>query len=183
VTAHGWAAPRPETRTGFAELYEAAGGDVVPRELSTGPGCGFDLPDGGPGGGGRAVVLLTSADDTGGRVLHPLNLPGYEQELTVAEHGTPLLGGATLALPGRRRLMLPVGVTAGGLEIVPATAGPVGVRDGSVTFRAPAAGAHVAVRGDVACADPMTEMGRRDGLTVVEARVAGEFTVTRSPAR
>jgi beta-galactosidase len=214
VTAHGWAAPRPETRTGFAELYEAAGGDVVLRELSTGRGCGFDIPV----GAGRAVVLstdyecdlglwhaafarlgarpalthtaaipgvvlLTSADDTGGRVLHALNLSGYEQELTVAEHGTPLLGGATLRLPGRRGLMLPVGLTAGGLEILHSTAEPVEARDGAVTFRALAAGAHVAVRGDVACADPMTEMGRRDGLTVVEARAAGEFTVTRVPAR
>jgi beta-galactosidase len=212
VTAHGWAAPRPETRTGFAELYEPAAGDVVLRELTTGHGCGFDVPV----GSGRAVVfaadyecdldlwraafaelgarpalthtapvpgavLLTSADEDGGRVLHALNLSGYEQELTVAEYGRPLLGGATLRLPGRRGLMLPLDLSAGGLEIAYATAEPVGTGDGAVTFRALTEGALVAVHGEATCGDAMTEVRREDGLTVVTARAAGEFTVTGSP--
>ena len=214
VTAHGWAAPRPETRTGFAELYEPAAGDVVLRELSTGHGCGFDIPV----GAGRAVVLstdyecdlglwraafaalgaapalthtaavpgvvlLTSAGrdgHAGGRILHALNLSGYPQELTVAEHGRPLLGGETLRLPGRRGVMLPLELSTGGLEVAYATAEPVGTGDGAVTFRALTPGALVAVRGHVTCGDAMTEVRRGDGLTVVEARVAGEFTVSRS---
>ena len=211
VTAHGWAAPRPETRTGFAELYKPAAGDVVLRELSSGHGCGFDIAV----GDGRAVVLstdyecdlglwraafavlgaapalthtaavpgvvlLTSADgDAGGRILHALNLSGYPQELTIAEHGRPLLGGETLRLPGRRGLMLPLDLSVGGLEVAYATAEPVGTEDGAVTFRALTPGALVAVRGEVTCEDPATEVRRADGLTVVEARAAGEFTVSR----
>jgi hypothetical protein len=38
----------------------------------------------------------------------------------------------------------------------------------------------VAVRGEVTCDDPAAEVRRTDGLTVVEARAAGEFTVSRS---
>jgi beta-galactosidase len=214
VTAHGWAAPRPETRTGFAELYEPAAGGTVLRELSTGHGCGFDVPV----GAGHAVVLstdyecdldlwrvafaalgatpglthtaavpgavlLTSTDDAGGRVLHALNLSGYDQELTVAERGRPLLGGAAVRLPGRRALMLPLEVAVGGLTVAYGTAEPVAAGDGTVRFRALTADAFAAVRDDVTCGDPMTEVRRSDGLTVVSAHAPGEFTVSRSPAR
>jgi beta-galactosidase len=180
----------------------------VLRELSTGHGCGFDIPL----GAGRAVVLstdyecdldlwraafaaldarpglshtaaipgvvlLTSGDGTGGRILHALNLSGYPQELTIAEGGRPLLGGATLRLPGRRGLMLPLSVSLGGLLVEYATAEPVAVSSGSVTFRALEPDAFAAFRGEVTCEDPMTSVHQQDGLTVVRARGAGEFTV------
>jgi beta-galactosidase len=209
VTAVGWAAPRPETRVAFAELYERAAGDVVLRERSSGDGCGFDVPV----GSGRAVVLgtdyecdldlwrtafgvlgaspalahtaavpgvvlLTSAGPAG-RVLHALNLSGYPQELTVALGGASLFGGAALRLPGRRGLMLPLSLTVDGLDVEYATAEPVG---GGV-FRALTPGALVAFRGDVTCGDALVELRRADGLTVVTARAAGEFTVSRSPDR
>ncbi|MGH3878884.1 MAG: hypothetical protein ACRDSK_17780 [Actinophytocola sp.] len=218
VTAHGWAAPRPETRTGFAELYEPATGEVVLRELSTGHGCGFDIPVGGHEGTGRAVVfstdyecdldlwraafaalgtkpglthtaaipgvvLLTSTDGAGGRILHALNLSGYDQELTIVERGWPLLGGATLRLPGRRALMLPLDLSLGGLAVAHATAEPVAVAAGAVTFRALTQGAFVAVRGPVTCTDPRVTVHEREGLTVVAAGGPGEFTVSRSPGR
>ncbi len=213
VTAHGWAAPRPETRTGFAELYEPTVGDTVLRELSTGHGCGFDVPL----GAGRAVVLgadyecdldlwraafgalgaapavehtaavpgvvLLTGAAGGGRILHALNLSGYDQELTVTECGRPLLGGQPLRLPGRRALMLPLDLPLGGLRVAWATAEPVGTGDGSVTFRSPAAESLVAVHGDVTCADPAVQGHREDGLTVLRARGAGEFTVSRSRDR
>ncbi|MDI3421109.1 beta-galactosidase [Streptomyces luteolus] len=53
VTAHGWAAPRAEVRAGKAQLASASRGDVVLREVTTGEGCGFDVPV----GKGRAVVI------------------------------------------------------------------------------------------------------------------------------
>ncbi|HWM07523.1 MAG TPA: hypothetical protein VNP92_34775, partial [Actinophytocola sp.] len=211
VTALGWAAPRPETRVAFAELFEPAAGDTVLRELSTGGGCGFDVRV----GDGRAVVLstdyecdldlwrqafaaldtepglrhtadipgvvlLTGVDDRGGRLLHALNLSGYDQTLRIAERGRQLLDGQTLRLPGRRALMLPLDLAVGDLRIAHATAEPVAVADGSVTFRSPAAESLVAVHGDVTCTDPAVRTSRRDGLTVVSARGAGEFTVSRS---
>jgi beta-galactosidase len=201
ITAHGWAAPRPETRTSFAELY-ASDGDVVLREVSTGQGCGFEVPV----GSGRAVVLatdyecdlslwraavgfapglshtaaipgvvlLTTVADSGGRLLHALNVSGYDQSLTITEHGQPLLGGATLRLPGRRALMLPLDLRLGGLQIAYATAEAVAVSSESVTFRAPAGEAVVAVAGPATCAE--AEVSRVDGLTVLRVR-APEFTV------
>jgi beta-galactosidase len=201
VTAHGWAAPRPETRTSFAELYSAAG-DVVLREVSTGHGCGFDIPV----GAGRAVVLatdyecdlslwraavgvspgvahtaavpgmvlLTSVADDGGRLLHALNLSGYDQELTITEHGRALLGGTPLRLPGRRALMLPLDLRLGDLRIAYATAEAVSVTAGAVTFHAPAGEAVVAVAGPATC--EVADVSQRDGLTVLRVR-AEEFTV------
>jgi beta-galactosidase len=209
VTAVGWAAPRPETRVAFAELYERTAGDIVLRELSSGDGCGFDVPV----GSGRAVVLstdyecdldlwrtafgalgaspalahtaavpgvvlLTSAGPAG-RILHALNVSGYPQELTVAERGSALFGGATLRLPGRRGLMLPLSLAVDGLDVEYATAEPVGAG----AFRALTPGALVAFRGDVTCGDSLVELRRGDGLTVVTARAPGEFTVSRSPGR
>ncbi len=201
ITAHGWAAPRPETRTSFAELY-ASDGDVVLREVSTGQGCGFDVPV----GSGRAVilatdyecdlslwraavgfapglshtaaipgvVLLTTVADSGGRLLHALNVSGYDQELTITEHGTPLLGGSTVRLPGRRALMLPLDLRLGGLQVAYATAEAVAVSPGSVTFRAPSGEAVVAVAGPATC--PEAEISTHDGLTILRVRAA-EFTV------
>ncbi|AQU66416.1 beta-galactosidase [Streptomyces niveus] len=55
VTAHGWAAPLPEVRLSRTQLCEPSRGATVLRELSTGKGCGFDIPL----GKGRAVVITT----------------------------------------------------------------------------------------------------------------------------
>ena len=208
VIAHGWAVPRPETRTGWAQLFDPAAGDTVLRELSTGAGCGFDIPM----GAGRAVVLatdyecdlglwraafaalgaepalrhsaevpgivlLTTVDDGGGRILHALNVSGYDQKFTVTEHGRPLFGGEPLRLPGRRALMLPLGVEVGGLRIVHATAEVVSSIAGSVTFRAPSGEAVVAVAGEIVCSG--AETVSRNGTTVLRIRGAGEFTVHR----
>lgn len=208
VTAHGWAVPRPETRVDWAQLFEPAAGDTVLRELSTGSGCGFDVPV----GAGRAVVLatdyecdldlwrcafaalgatpalrhtaavpgvvlLSTVEDNGGRILHAVNLSGHPQRFTVTEHGRRLFGGEPVRLPGRRGLMLPLGVEAGGLRVVHATAEVVSAVPGSVTFRAPAAEAVVAVEGDAVC--PGAETTTAGGTTVLRMRGAEEFTVHR----
>ncbi|MFB8443731.1 beta-galactosidase [Streptomyces niveus] len=55
VTAHDWAAPLPEVRLSRTQLCEPSRGRTVLRELSTGKGCGFDIPL----GRGRAVVITT----------------------------------------------------------------------------------------------------------------------------
>ena len=56
VTAHGWAAPRAEIRVPKAQLCTPSRGTTVLREVSTGKGCGFDIPV----GKGRAVVLTAA---------------------------------------------------------------------------------------------------------------------------
>lgn len=56
VTPAGWAAPRPEVRAEFAQLFEPSRGEVIMRVADTGEACGFDLPV----GRGRAIVLSAS---------------------------------------------------------------------------------------------------------------------------
>lgn len=209
VTAHGWAAPRAEKRVGRLQLFDAPGAATVLRELTTGHGCGFDIPV----GAGRAVVLaadyecdlglwraafaalgatpalrhtarvpglilLSGAAADGGRLLHALNVSGYGQEFTVTENGSRLFGGEALWLPGRGALTLPLGLELGGLRIEYATAEPVAVGAGSVTFRASAGDAVVAVAGAASCADPAaTTEAREAGLTVIRVTGRAEFTV------
>ncbi|WP_070013718.1 beta-galactosidase [Streptomyces abyssalis] len=55
ATSHGWAAPRAEIRVPKAQLCTPGRGSTVLREVSTGKGCGFDVPV----GRGRAVVITT----------------------------------------------------------------------------------------------------------------------------
>lgn len=211
VTAQGWAAPRPETRVTWAELYEETGNPVL-NERSTGKACGFDLPV----GVGRAVVLatdyecdldlwrtafaalgteptiqhtapvpgvvlLSTVDDNGGRLLHALNMSGYDQKCTVTEAGTPLFGGAPLWLPGSRALMLPMNLTVGGLHIEYATAEVVSSAADSTTFRAPAGEAVVAATGHITC--PGAETITHNGATVLRIRGKVEFTVHRPATR
>jgi beta-galactosidase len=61
LTAEGWAAPRPEVRTEFAQVFESARGAVIIRVAGTEEACGFDIPV----GKGRAIVISASytADD------------------------------------------------------------------------------------------------------------------------
>jgi beta-galactosidase len=124
------------------------------------------------------VVLLTTVDEQGARILHALNVSGYDQRFTVTEAGLPLFGGEPLHLPGRRALMLPLGVTAGGLRIAFASAELVSATEGAVTFRAPSGEAVVAVDGAVTC--PGAETIGRNGVTVLRVHGNVEFTVRRS---
>lgn len=56
LVAEGWAAPRPEVRTHYAQGFQPSRGDVLLRVYDTGEACGFDIPL----GAGRAIVLSTA---------------------------------------------------------------------------------------------------------------------------
>ncbi|HEY0736550.1 MAG TPA: beta-galactosidase [Herpetosiphonaceae bacterium] len=56
LVAEGWAAPRPEVRTHYAQGFVASRGDVLLRVYDTGEACGFDIPL----GSGRAILLTTA---------------------------------------------------------------------------------------------------------------------------
>lgn len=53
LCAEGWAAPRPEVRTHYAQGFTAARGDVLLRVVDSGEACGFDIAV----GRGRAIVV------------------------------------------------------------------------------------------------------------------------------
>ncbi|MDQ6747312.1 MAG: glycosyl hydrolase, partial [Candidatus Dormibacteraeota bacterium] len=56
LTAAGWAAPRPETPTPFAQGFAPARGEILLRVTGTGEACGFDITM----GRGRAIVISAS---------------------------------------------------------------------------------------------------------------------------
>jgi beta-galactosidase len=56
VYADGWAAPRPEVRTHFAQAFPKAAGKAPPRVYGTDEVCGFDVP----GRKGRAIVVAAA---------------------------------------------------------------------------------------------------------------------------
>ena len=56
LCAEGWAAPRPEVRTHYAQTWEAARGEVLLTVYGTGEACGFDIPV----GAGRAIVIAAA---------------------------------------------------------------------------------------------------------------------------
>jgi beta-galactosidase len=56
LCAEGWAAPRPEVRSYFAQVFEPGGADVLLRVYGTGEVCGFEAK----AGQGRAIVIAAA---------------------------------------------------------------------------------------------------------------------------
>jgi beta-galactosidase len=56
LEAQNWAAPRPEVRTHFAQVFTPTRGEVLLSVYGTGEACGFDIDV----GQGRAIVLATA---------------------------------------------------------------------------------------------------------------------------
>jgi beta-galactosidase len=165
LTASGWAAPRPEVRTHFAQLLEPAMGEVLLRVYDSGAACGFDLPV----GSGRAVVvttayicdvplfrealerlgaraalrhdhpdygiLLTSSAAQSERFLHLLNLDGFDKTIHLSEHERPLLDGRAITVRRRTGLLLPLNMSFGDMRITYATAEILKVAANALTFR------------------------------------------------
>jgi beta-galactosidase len=134
--------------------------------------------------GGPAVLLLTTADDDGGRLLHAFNVSaGVDRSFTVSEKGRALFGGESLHLAGRSAAMLPLGVRAGGMRIAYATAEISGTGEDAVTFRATGGGdgrgatSVVAVDGRATCEG--ARVTREGGRTVLRTG-RREFTVRRA---
>ncbi|WP_129668020.1 beta-galactosidase [Phytoactinopolyspora endophytica] len=125
------------------------------------------------------VFILSMADDDGGRLLHAFNTSAYETTFTAEEDGKPLFGGESLHLPARSALMLPVGLTLGGVNIAYATAEPVGIGDGEVTFRSAGSEAVVVVDGDATTDDDAAELSRRSRDTHIRT-ASRTFTVRRA---
>jgi beta-galactosidase len=165
VAAEGWAAPRAEVRTHFAQGFTAARGEVILRVAGTGEACGFDIPT----GAGRAIVIstaypcdiglfraamerlgvraalrhdspesgifLTSSAANGERFIHLLNLDHYDKTLHLSEHDRPLLEGREFRLRAREGLMLPLDVRLGPARIHYSTAEILQVAGDALTFR------------------------------------------------
>jgi beta-galactosidase len=118
-------------------------------------------------------VFVSSArsEETGGRVVHLLNLDGYDKVVTVKERGAALFGGNPVTLRQRDGVMLPIGVTAGGCEIAWATVEIADVEDDLVRLRLTGDADVIGVRHGVEIVEGEGSVeDTADGLTLVRAR-------------
>ncbi len=81
------------------------------------------------------LLLSSTVDDDGGRLIHAINLTGDTTSTRMAMGGETLFGGEPVELPDRRGAMLPVGLILGGVRIAWATAEIAGSTRDSVVFR------------------------------------------------
>lgn len=140
VTAHDWAAPWPQTRVGCLEHLDPGAGTVlltdhdgVPCGVEVSAGSGrvvlfaaelpsnlhlfgrafarlgatarLSLTSSVPG-----VFGLTSADESGQRLVHLLNITGHRPQVRVGWSGAE---PRALTLPARTGVMLPLGLVTG----------------------------------------------------------------------
>ncbi|GCE22119.1 beta-galactosidase [Dictyobacter kobayashii] len=68
------------------------------------------------------LFMTTSATESGERLLHILNLDGFEKEFHISEHGQPLFEGRSLHMRGREGVMLPLNLSLGDMRIAYSTA-------------------------------------------------------------
>lgn len=81
------------------------------------------------------VVTSVRSEETGGRVIHLLNLDGYDKTVTVCDGEVPLFGGHPVTLRQRDGVMLPLDVEVGGCGVAWSTAEIADANGGAVTFR------------------------------------------------
>ena len=116
-------------------------------------------------------VSSVRSGETGGRVLHLLNLDGYDKRLVVRDRGEELFDGHPVTLRQRDGVMLPIDVMAGGCDVAWSTTEIADATDGTVTFRLTGDEDRVALRHgvEVVAGTASVETGK-DGLTLVHAR-------------
>lgn len=166
LRADGWAAPRAEIRTHFAQIWDTPRAEPLLRVADTGEVCGFETAV----GKGRAVVLTTAyacdldlfrrglerlgtvpalrhdggqaglfmtstANADGERLVHLLNLDGYDKELRLTLAGKKLCRGRRIHVRARDGLMLPMNLRFGDITVVHATAELVRIRRRRFEFR------------------------------------------------
>ncbi|EFH83592.1 beta-galactosidase [Ktedonobacter racemifer] len=83
----------------------------------------------------NGIFMTTSATATGERLLHILNLDGFDKEIYITEYGQPLFEGRSLLLRRREGLMLPLNLSIGDTRIVYSTAEIAGRTEGTIEFR------------------------------------------------
>jgi beta-galactosidase len=83
----------------------------------------------------NGIFMTTSAAPTGERLLHILNLDGFDKEIHVTEDGQPLFDGRALRLRRREGLMLPLNLSIGNIHIAYSTAEITGWTERTIEFR------------------------------------------------
>ncbi|MFF5176232.1 beta-galactosidase [Micromonospora sp. NPDC000089] len=121
------------------------------------------------------LVLTSTVDRVGQRLLHLVNVAPSAVTVALSWHGTPVLGGRRLRVPARTGLILPYGVMVGAATLVETTCELIS-RDGDAVLLRPTQGDDVVV---LATGRPVTasrgSVEASDGRVVV--RVSGDDPV------
>ncbi|SDS78494.1 beta-galactosidase [Actinopolymorpha singaporensis] len=81
------------------------------------------------------IVVTSTADDRGQRLLHLINVGPVDQAIVVHDGAGPLFDGARVHLPARAGRMLPLNVRTGDGVLAWSTCELAGVRDGTLLVR------------------------------------------------
>ncbi|GHO45957.1 beta-galactosidase [Ktedonospora formicarum] len=83
----------------------------------------------------NGIFMTTTATESGERLLHILNLDGFDKEIHITEKEQPLLGGRSLQLRRKEGMMLPLNLSIGAMRIVYSTAEILGRTETALKFR------------------------------------------------
>ncbi|CAM4330112.1 beta-galactosidase [Paenibacillus alkaliterrae] len=166
LCADGFAAPRPEVRSHFAQVFDHGNTEAIMRVYDTNEVCAFEAKV----GRGKAIVfaaayrcdiplfrtalerlgakaslyhdcpnhgvfMTSTATKEGERLLHLLNLDGFDKKMHLYDQGTKLFEGHKFELSSKDGVMLPLNVTFHGVKVVYATAEITKVTNQSLEFR------------------------------------------------
>jgi beta-galactosidase len=81
------------------------------------------------------LVVTSTVDRVGQRLLHLVNVAPYPVTAALGWHGAPVLGGRRLRVPARGGLILPYGIRVGAATLVETTCELVGVEADAVLLR------------------------------------------------
>ncbi|GER91090.1 glycoside hydrolase [Dictyobacter vulcani] len=119
----------------------------------------------------NGIFMTSSTSEAGERFLHILNLDGFDKELHIFEHGSPLFDGRLLQLQRREGLMLPLNLAIGDVRIAYSTAEIVGINDEDIEFRLTQSQDVIAIASPRTVAPSQDyDVERRDDLQVVISR-------------
>ncbi|HWV36486.1 MAG TPA: beta-galactosidase [Thermomicrobiales bacterium] len=84
----------------------------------------------------RNIFLSSARNDAGERVVHALNLDGFDKLIHISEQGRALFGGRPVMLRARDGVMLPLDLDlGGGVRVLWSTAEIVARGEGNITLR------------------------------------------------
>ncbi|NDE56720.1 MAG: hypothetical protein EB071_07555 [Gammaproteobacteria bacterium] len=87
--------------------------------------------------GDTGLFMTSTINPKGERLIHVLNLDGYEKRFRIRLNGRRIQGGASITLQGRDGLMLPHGLDIGKVKVLYSTAEMIHIDEGGFTLRSP----------------------------------------------
>ena len=119
--------------------------------------------------GDTGLFMTSTVNPQGERLIHVLNLDGYEKRFRIRLNGRRIQGGASITLGGRDGLMLPHDLSIGPVKVIYSTAEMISIDEAGFTLRSPGPHGHLLLKG----AKGATSLGP------ARIRQRGDFTQIR----